>query len=109
MTYLWEVIVIIVGLIDIIIAGIFIEHFTKFRPGLAEKFMLKEDCMAQMEQRKQEINRLDANILQVHTENREDHRQIYDELRKMNKEFNDQFMSIIKCLNKLNNKKEGNA
>lgn len=107
--YLWEIIVIIFGVLDTVFVLLFIEHFTKFRPGLAEKYMLRKDCSNQMELRKQEIIRLDSSILQIHTENREDHKQIYDELRKMNKEFNDQFVSIVKCLNKLNGSKEGNA
>ena len=106
---LWEIIVIILGVFEAVFVILFVEHYTKFRPGLAEKFMLRKDCSNQMEIRKQEISRLDSNILQIHTENREDHRQIYDELRKMNKEFNDQFVSIVKCLNKLNGSKEGNA
>ena len=120
---MWQIVIAGLGLLDIIFSTLFIEHFTKFRPGLAEKYMLKEDFISQMETSKQEVNRL-------HTENREDHRHINEEIRKMNEDFNkqfvnmtkefngqfgkfnDQFLSVIKCLNKLNKLnggKEGNA
>ena len=58
------------GLLGIFTA-IFLEYFLKFRPGLAEKFVLKEDC------------RMTSS--QIHNENRQDHQEIFRKLDELNK------------------------
>ena len=52
-------------------SAIFLEYFLKFRPGLAEKFVLKEDC------------RMTSG--QIHNENRQDHQEIFRKLDELNR------------------------
>ena len=108
--WLGKIIIFVMGFLQIIVTGIMLDYLLKFRPGLSDKFVRREEFNSQMELRKVEIKRIETSVSQVHNENREDHKMIFDEIKDMKKDMGKQFMDIMKELNKLNGaEKRGHA
>lgn len=68
-------------------SAIFLEYFLKFRPGLAEKFILKSDCQRTSGQLDKFVLKTDCQRTsdQLHTENRQDHQEIFRKLDAITK------------------------
>jgi len=56
-----------------VFSAISLEYFLKFRPGLAEKFVLKADCQRASDQ--------------LHNENRQDHQLLFEEIKNLRSEI----------------------
>ena len=52
--------------------GLFVENYTRFRPSLSEKYVLKSDCHRTSDQ--------------IHTKNREEHGKMFDKLDVLQKQ-----------------------